>query len=328
MTKPLRLLLAGLAIAAVAAGLAYGDAAAVDWLLAWAKESPAAPLVFVLAFAVATVAFLPGAPFGLAGGALFGPAWGTLWNLGGALLGAAMAFLVARHAAGDWVARRTGGRIAELVRGIEDEGWRFVAFVRLVPLFPFNLLNYALGLTRIPFRHYMAASALAMLPGVILYTWIGFAGREAIAGSDAAPQVIAAALALLAAAAFLPRLVRRWRGAQPRWIEAAELEALLAGPRRPEVIDVRGAEEFDGALGHIAGARNLPLPRIEEALRDPAGRKDRPLVLVCHTQNRSRIAAARLAAAGFADVRVLRGGMLAWSRRRTFQSHETTIHPQ
>jgi uncharacterized membrane protein YdjX (TVP38/TMEM64 family) len=100
------------------------------------------------------VAFLPGAVFGLAGGALFGPVWGSLWNLIGATLGATLAFLAARYTAGDWVARRTGARLKALVEGVEAEGWRFVAFVRLVPLFPFNLLNYALGLTRIRLDHY------------------------------------------------------------------------------------------------------------------------------------------------------------------------------
>ena len=69
---------------------------------------------------------------------------------------------------------------------MEAEGWRFVAFVRLVPLFPFNLLNYALGLTRIPLVAYVLASLVCMAPGTLAYTWLGYAGREAIAGNDAA----------------------------------------------------------------------------------------------------------------------------------------------
>jgi uncharacterized membrane protein YdjX (TVP38/TMEM64 family) len=174
-------------------------------------SSAAGPLLFMLAYAAATVAFLPGSVFGLAGGALFGPLWGTVWNLSGAMLGASVAFVLSRTVAGEWVARRVGGRGAELMRGIDAEGWRFVAFVRLVPLFPFNLLNYALGLTRIPFLHYVAASTLAMLPGVVLYTWVGYAGREALAGGEHAPEMIIAAMALFAAVAFLPRFVRRLR---------------------------------------------------------------------------------------------------------------------
>jgi len=108
-----------------------------------------APILFLLLYAVATVLFVPGSVLTVAGGALFGPIWGTLWNLTGATLGATLAFVIARYVASDWVAARSGQRLGRLMRGVEEEGWRFVAFVRLVPLFPFNLMNYAFGLTRI-----------------------------------------------------------------------------------------------------------------------------------------------------------------------------------
>jgi uncharacterized membrane protein YdjX (TVP38/TMEM64 family) len=100
-----------------------------------------APVGFVLIYAVATVLFFSGAILGLAGGALFGPVLGTALNLAGATLGATAAFLVARTIAGEWVARRVGGRLRRLVDGVTAEGWRFVALMRLVPLVPFNLLN-------------------------------------------------------------------------------------------------------------------------------------------------------------------------------------------
>jgi uncharacterized membrane protein YdjX (TVP38/TMEM64 family) len=67
-------------------------------------------------------------------------------------MGATLAFLIARYLAADWVERRLAGRLQEIKAGVERAGWRFVAFVRLVPLFPFNLLNYALGLTRLSWR--------------------------------------------------------------------------------------------------------------------------------------------------------------------------------
>jgi hypothetical protein len=106
-----------------------------------------APIGFVVIYATGTVLFLSGALLSLAGGALFGPIWGTVWNLLGATLGATVAFLLARGIAGAWVTRRLGGRLRRLVDGVSAEGWRFVALMRLVPLVPFNLLNYALGLT-------------------------------------------------------------------------------------------------------------------------------------------------------------------------------------
>lgn len=171
-----------------------------------------APIGYVAVYALATIAFVPGTIFGLAGGALFGPVWGSVWNLLGATCGATLAFLVARYLATDWVARRAGGRLGRLIAGVAAEGWRFVAFVRLVPLFPFNLSNYALGLTRIPLAHYGLASLVCMAPGSVAYTWLGYAGREALAGDAAAVRYGLLGLGLLAAIAFLPRLLRRIRG--------------------------------------------------------------------------------------------------------------------
>jgi uncharacterized membrane protein YdjX (TVP38/TMEM64 family) len=175
-----------------------------------------APLAFIALYAAATVLFVPGSVMTLAGGALFGPLWGTLWNLIGAVLGATLAFVAARYVAADFVARRAGGRLKALVEGVEAEGWRFVAFVRLVPLFPFNLLNYALGLTRIRIAEYVIASAICMLPGAFAYTYLGYAGREAAAHNAGAIRNIALAAGLLVAVALLPRLVRRFRLASTR----------------------------------------------------------------------------------------------------------------
>jgi uncharacterized membrane protein YdjX (TVP38/TMEM64 family)/rhodanese-related sulfurtransferase len=273
-----------------------------------------APLAHVVFFAVGTVLFVPGAIFGLAGGALFGPLWGTLLNLAGATLGATASFLIARYLAADWVRRKAGGRLERLIAGVEAEGWRFVAFVRLVPLFPFNLLNYALGLTRIPLTQYVLASLVCMAPGTLAYTWLGYAGREAIAGNERAIQYGLIALALLAAIAFLPRLIRRLRGdGKPRWIEAEELADRLKDGASLAMIDVRGPDEFTGPLGHIAGALNLPVGELADRLTEIKALKDRPTILVCRTDKRSVNAAALLCDAGFRDVSVLRGGMEQWN---------------
>lgn len=168
-----------------------------------------APLVFMATYAVGAVAFLPGLIFTVAGGALFGPLLGTLYSLVGASLGALLAFLGARFAAADWVASFSGQRLERLQRGIDHEGWRFVAFVRLVPLFPFNLLNYALGLTRIGLVPYTLTTFVCMAPGALAYAWIGHAGAEVIAGGRDAIQAVLLALGLVVAVAFLPRFVKR-----------------------------------------------------------------------------------------------------------------------
>jgi uncharacterized membrane protein YdjX (TVP38/TMEM64 family) len=206
------LLLVGLA-AGIALAVLYRDRFDPAALQSRVQEAGiAAPLLFMLIYALAAVLLLPGSVLTLAGGALFGPVFGTLYNLTGATVGAALAFLIARYLASDWVARRAGGRVKQLIDGVESEGWRFVAFVRLVPLFPFNLLNYALGLTRLKFSHYLIATYVFMLPGAVAYTYLGYAGREAVAGGEGLIRKGLLALALLAIVAFLPRLIRTLRG--------------------------------------------------------------------------------------------------------------------
>lgn len=115
-----------------------------------------------------------------------------------------------RRRLGDTPRRRS---LRSLNKGVSAEGRRFVAFVRLVPLFPFNLLNYALGLTRIPLASYVLASGVFMLPGALACTWLGRAGREALVGGDGMVRSTLIALAPVAALAFLPRLIRRLRTA-------------------------------------------------------------------------------------------------------------------
>ncbi len=173
-----------------------------------------APLVFIAGYAIATVFFFPGLLFTLAGGVLFGPFYGTLYNLTGATLGATLAFLLARFLAFDWVALRTGKRLRQLVEGVENEGWRFVAFVRLVPLFPFNLLNYALGLTKIPLAHYVITSLLFMAPGGAAYTYLGYAGRELAGGGEDVIRKGLLALAVVASIAFISRILMKLRQRQ------------------------------------------------------------------------------------------------------------------
>ncbi len=271
-----------------------------------------APVGYVALFALATVAFVPGAIFAFAGGAFNGPIWGSLWNLAGATLGATLAFLVARYIARGWVERKAGGLLKRLIHGVDAEGWRFVAFVRLVPLFPFNLSNYVLGLTRIPLHHYAIATFVCMAPGAVAYTWLGYAGRGALAGETDAVRYGLLALGLLAAIALLPRLIGRLR-TSTSWIEAGDLKRRLDGGEAVTVIDVRGADEFTGPLGHIAAARNIPVPELSGRLSELAGLEPAPMVLVCRTDKRSAAAAQILRAAGFSRVNVLRRGMEQWN---------------
>ncbi len=273
-----------------------------------------APIGFVLIYATATVLFFSGAILSLAGGALFGPVWGSAWNLAGATLGATAAFLLARNIAGEWAARRTGGRLRRLIDGVTEEGWRFVALMRLVPLIPFNLLNYALGLTGISLPAYVLTSAICMLPGAVAYTWLGYAGRSAAAGDIGALRYGLLGLGGLAMVAFLPRLFRRFRPKRPAWIEADELQRRLTAGERITLLDVREPSEFMTPPGHLPGAVNVPLAELAARTADLA-RPKLPIVVVCKTDRRSARAAADLLAAGLADVAVLRGGTDGWHQR-------------
>jgi len=172
-----------------------------------------APLAFCAVRVVGAVIMVPGSVMAIAAGILFGVFWGALYNLVASTAGAVLAFAIARYLFPDLIRRYVAGRarLRRLVDGVEQEGWRFVAFVRLVPLFPYNVLNYALGLTRIRLSHFALASLICMVPGDIAYVYLGFAAREAMASNERAVHAGLIALGLLATLAFIPLLVRRYR---------------------------------------------------------------------------------------------------------------------
>ena len=219
-----------------------------------------------------------------------------------------MSFLIARYLASDLVSQRSGGKLKQLINGVEAEGWRFVAFVRLVPLFPFNLLNYALGLTRIRFIEYLLATYLFMLPGAIAYTYIGYVGREALSGGDGLINNILIAIALFATVMFLPRFVATVRRGPS--IDAHALKARLQ-QQATRLLDVRSENDFTND-GHIEQALNIPLEELEQQLSKLD--VDQSISIVCRTDKRSAKAAHVLLKNGFQDVRVVRGGMTAWAK--------------
>ncbi len=154
----------------------------VDGLGVWG------PVVFIVGYALAAIAFVPASILTLAAGAIFGVARGVLYVFVAAVLGACGAFLVARHLARGVVERRLAGnaRFAAIDRAVGREGRKIVFLLRLSPVFPFNLLNYALGLTRVRFADYVVAS-IGMIPGTILYVYYGkLAGDVATLASGAA----------------------------------------------------------------------------------------------------------------------------------------------
>ena len=314
MNKILRLAVLMLLAAGIAVAVIYRDQFDATALETWVKDAGSAgPVLFMLIYAVGTIFFLPGSVLTLAGGALFGPVFGTFYNLTAATVGAMISFIVARYLAHDWVEKRTGGRLQQLKQGVEGEGWRFVAFVRLVPLFPFNLLNYALGLTRIKFSHYSIATYICMLPGAIAYTYLGYASREAITGGEGLIQKIMLALALLAIAGFLPGLIGRLR--RGPMMDVQTLRQKIDSNEDVLVLDVRTAEDFIGEQGHIANAQNIAVENLSSCLDELVEYTEKTVAIVCRTDRRSAKASQILAQNGFSDVHIVKGGMTLWNEK-------------
>lgn len=179
----------------------------------------AAPLIFAAAYIVATVLLVPGSLLTLAGGALFGVLRGTIIVLLAATVGACAAFLIARYLARARVAGKvqTDPRFAAIDRAIGASGLKIVVLLRLSPVVPFNLLNYALGITSVRFVHYLIGCA-AMLPGTLLYVYYGrvigdvaalAAGARVPRGSSYYVLLGVGLLATVLVTAILTRIARR-----------------------------------------------------------------------------------------------------------------------
>lgn len=306
-----KFLLLAFIVTGITLTVTYRDQLDVTAIQSWTEEAgSAAPLLFMLFYIVATVFFLPGAVLTLLGGALFGPVFGTLYNLTAATIGSILSFLVARYLASDWVEKKTGGKLKRLISGVENEGWRFVAFTRLVPLIPFNLLNYGLGITKIKLSHYSIATYIFMLPGAIAYTYLGYIGKEAATGGENLIQKAMLALALLALIAFLPRLIGSIRKGD--MLSITKLKQRIDAGEDILLLDVRTAEDYAGEQGHIAGSTLLPLEELEQRIDEIDDYYEKTVVTICRTDRKSSKAALILAEKGFADVHVAKMGMTDW----------------
>jgi len=176
--KPVVLIavLIALVVAARVFGLGEKLGDLKDWI---AEQGVLGPFIFAGVYAIATVAAIPGSALTIAAGALFGSVVGVITVIFGATLGASLCFLIARYFARDAIAGSLGKneKFRKLDELTEKNGAIIVAITRLVPLFPFNLLNYGFGLTKVPFWTYVCWSFLCMLPGTILYV----VGTDAVA---------------------------------------------------------------------------------------------------------------------------------------------------
>jgi uncharacterized membrane protein YdjX (TVP38/TMEM64 family) len=187
---------------------------------------PWAPTLYIFSYVLFELLFVPALPFNILAGIAFGPVWGTLYAWIAATLSAAAAFLItrfgAREAVERWVARSR--RLAQIDAAVADHGWRLLAFTRLVPVFPYNLQNYAYGLTGIRFATYVAVSFVFMLPATVALALAGDALVQGEADLRWLTTYLGIAAALLASLYVVPR--RRGRGIRFS-------DALAVGRRRP-----------------------------------------------------------------------------------------------
>lgn len=159
--------------------------------LAWIKTlGYLAPIAFIGIYNLATVLLIPGSLLTLGGGVIFGAVWGSIYVIIAATLGATFAFLIGRYLSRDWVRQQLEKypKFKAIEAAVSKEGLKVVFLTRLSPIFPFNLLNYAFGVTSVSLRDYVLGS-IGMIPGTILYVYIGsLVGDLALVGTSAQPD--------------------------------------------------------------------------------------------------------------------------------------------
>ncbi|MCU0516945.1 MAG: TVP38/TMEM64 family protein [Oscillatoria sp. Prado101] len=162
--------------------------------ISWTESLGAAGFAaFILIYILATVLFLPGSVLTLGAGAIFGVIWGSVCVSIASTFGATAAFLVGRYLARGWVEKRIAGndKFKAIDAAVAREGWKIVALTRLSPIFPFNLLNYAFGVTQVGLRDYFFASWIGMMPGTVMYVYLGSLGKDiATLGTQQQPSTI------------------------------------------------------------------------------------------------------------------------------------------
>ena len=185
-----------------------------DYLLAFTETHAAvAAALFVLTYVAVTGLSLPGAVIlTLAGGFLFGTVWGTLFVNLGATTGATLAFLASRYLLRDWVERKFGKWLGPVQQGFTKNAFSYLLTLRLIPLFPFFVVNLVSGLTRMNVGNYVAATALGIIPGSFVYAYAGRQLGTINSLKDIASPGVIGAFVLLGLLALVPNLYKKWAG--------------------------------------------------------------------------------------------------------------------
>ena len=193
--KRLILIIALVAIVATGAAMFALGGIDPDWLQTTLNRAGIwGPIVYILIYTVATVLILPSTVLNLAGGALFGPWLGSLWTTVGALVAAIVAFGFTRTVGRQLVAKRLAGQWQTLDAEIHNGGMVYIFSIRLLPIIPYGLVNFAAGLTAISWKDYLVGTALGTLPGVLPFVLLGSSGLTLSQTGDLGPLVVALTL--------------------------------------------------------------------------------------------------------------------------------------
>ncbi|MDJ0687921.1 MAG: TVP38/TMEM64 family protein [Xenococcaceae cyanobacterium MO_188.B32] len=149
-----------------------------------------APIIYVLLYTIGTLLILPSTPLNLTGGAIFGAWWGTLWTTLAAIIAAIVAFAFTRTVGRELIAKKLAGRWEAIDAEMREGGLFYMFAIRLLPIIPYGLVNFAAGLTSIRFRDYLSGTALGTLPGVLPFVMMG-SGLQALSEGNILPLMFA-----------------------------------------------------------------------------------------------------------------------------------------
>ncbi len=162
-----------------------------DFLLQILSDPCCQVIIYLALFILFTIVGLPGTILVITGGIFFGLFWGTFWSIIGATLGALAAFWTSRYLFRSCTEKISKNKmLAKFKQSVRDRPFNFILIIRLIPLSPFNLENYLFALTPVNWFPYTAATFLGIIPGTLLYTWLGVSGKDLLNGGDRAPFLI------------------------------------------------------------------------------------------------------------------------------------------
>ncbi|ACK69080.1 SNARE associated Golgi protein [Gloeothece citriformis PCC 7424] len=185
------ILLLLICIVVTAIGIYFLGALKPEQIQLWlTKMGIWAPIIYIILYTIGTILILPSTPLNLSGGALFGVGWGTLWTTVAALVAAVVSFGFTRTIGRNYIAQKLAGRWEAIDAEMRQGGLFYMFAIRLLPIIPYGIVNFAAGLTSIRFRDYLIGTTLGTVPGILPFVMMG-AGLQALSSGNIFPLTVA-----------------------------------------------------------------------------------------------------------------------------------------